>query len=456
LRALRLQHRIVIPFVLIALATTAAAAWVALSASSDALRTRVQAQLLSAAAVAARSDFALNPTIVSSLQQVLGAEIVTIGPGGEILASSLQPERSALAAAVVRGVAAAGVAGANGPTVVAVDCGAPCLVVYQPLEKRPGTGVALVADTSELASTTQSVARTILLASFFGVIVMVLVSQAVVRRVTSPLDRLVRFARELAPEQSLARAEVGRNEVGELAEAFNGMLDRLERSQGALVRSEKLGLAGLFAARVAHDIRNPLSSIKMQTQLLRGRPGADAEEAATLDAVLHDINQVESVIRDLLELARPGEFRRVPASVNAVVRDALQQLAPQFTHRRIAVDVQLADKLPSLALDAARFKQGLLNVLVNASEALPIGGRIGVTTRLAPDGSVELEICDDGIGVDPKMIERVFDPFVSSKQDGVGLGLVNAKAVVQGHGGVIRMALRQPRGVCVTISLPAH
>jgi signal transduction histidine kinase len=454
-RRLRLQHRIVIPFVLIALATTASAAWVALSASADALRARVQAQLLSAAAVAARSDFAVNPTIVGSLQQVLGAEIVTIGPDGEILASSLQPDRAALAAAVVRGVAGARITHPNAPLVVGVDCGAPCLVVYQPLEKRPGSGVALVADTSALTSTTQSVARTIILASLLSVLVMVLVSQVVVRRVTSPLDRLVRFARDLAPEKSLARAEVGRNEIGELAEAFNGMLDRLEHSRAALVRSEKLGLAGLFAARVAHDIRNPLSSIKMQTQLLRGRPAADPEDAATLDAVLHDIKQVESVIRDLLELARPGEFKRQPASLNGVVSDALQQLAPQFTHRRIVVDARLADGLPPLPLDAARFKQGLLNVLVNASEAMPTGGRIEVTTRSA-GGQVELEICDDGTGVDPAMIEKVFDPFVSSKQDGVGLGLVNAKAVVEGHGGVIRMASRQPRGVCVTISLPAE
>ncbi len=453
MRALRLQHRIVVPFVLIALAMTGAAAWVALSAFSQALHNRVEAQLTSAATVAARADFALNPAIVGSLQQVLGAELVTIGPDGRVLASSLEPDRAPLAAAVIQGVAAAAPATGNA-TVVDVDCGMPCLVVYKALEDTPGTGVALVADTSELAATTASVARRIVIAALISVVVMLLVSHAVVTKVTAPLDRLVRFIREAAPDRSSGRAPVSDDEVGVVAEAFNGMLDRLQRSQEALVRSEKLALAGLFAARVAHDIRNPLSSIKMQTQLLRSGASVDSEDRATLDAVLHDINQVESVIRDLLELARPGDFVLRPASLNTVVNDALRQLAPQLTHRRIAVDSRLDGVLPPVQLDTARFKQALLNVLVNASEALPTGGHVSVVSRVGSGGSVELQICDDGVGVDAAVIDRVFDPFVSTKSDGVGLGLVNAKAVVEGHGGSIQLAPRQPRGVCVTILLP--
>jgi signal transduction histidine kinase len=452
-RGLRLQHRIVIPFVLIALATITSAAWAALSAFSESLRDRVEAQLMSAASVAARTDFALSPAILASLRQVLGGEVVTIGPAGEVLATSLPDDRAALADAVVRGVKAAGVTAETAPVVVDVDCGSPCLVVYKGLDGRPGAGVALVADTSEVTATTQSVARTILIAMFLSIVVMVLVSQAVVRRVTSPLDRLVRFARELAPERSMARAPVGDNEVGVLAEAFNDMLDRLQHAGEALVRSEKLGLAGLLSARVAHDIRNPLSSIKMQTQLLRTTHGADAAAAATLDAILHDINQVESVIRDLLELARPGEFKLEPAAVDAVIKDALLQLAPQFRHRRIEVVASLAGDVPASALDTTRFRQALINVLVNASEAMPTGGHIAVTSRAA-GGGVEVEVCDDGTGVEPDMIERVFDPFVSTKREGVGLGLVNARAVVEGHGGTIQLAQRQPRGTCVTIRLP--
>jgi signal transduction histidine kinase len=277
----------------------------------------------------------------------------------------------------------------------------------------------------------------------------------VVRRVTAPLDRLVGFVRQMSPDDRKRRADVGQNEVGALALAFNDMLERLERSQDALVRSEKLALAGLIAARVAHDIRNPLSSIKMQTQLLRDRLGTNPDDEAALTAVLHDIEQVESVIRDLLELARPGELRLDRGSLNQTVHDALGQLSAQFRHRKIVVDLHLADDLPPILVDQRRLKQVLLNVLVNASDAMPTGGSVTISTRRIGASELLIEICDDGIGMDAATLERVFDPFVTTKPDGVGLGLVNAKAVVEAHGGRIQLASRTPKGTCASIWLPA-
>jgi signal transduction histidine kinase len=298
------------------------------------------------------------------------------------------------------------------------------------------------------------VSRTIVLAAAISVIVMIVVSQVIVRRVTGPLQRLVQFTKEISPTDSRRIAAADDDEIGAVAVAFNGMLDRLEAAQVALVRSEKLGLAGMMAARVAHDIRNPLSSIKMQTQLLRARLQGDADGDAMTASVLHDIEQVESVIRDLLELARPGELRLEPVSVNAIVHDALGQLAAQLSYRKISVNTSLDQSLALVRLDRGRFKQVLLNVLNNAAEAMPTGGAVRVASRVEGDHAVCLEICDDGVGVDPQLLDRVFDPFVSTKHTGIGLGLVNAKAVVEGHGGRIAIANRSPRGACVSIVLP--
>jgi signal transduction histidine kinase len=231
------------------------------------------------------------------------------------------------------------------------------------------------------------------------------------------------------------------------------MLDRLDQSRVALVRSEKLGLAGLFAARVAHDIRNPLSSIKMQAQLLRSKVPAGTEEHDTLSAVLHDVAQVESVVRDLMDLANPGALSRQPGSLNAVVQEALDQLSAQLAYRKIRVALALADTLPSVGIDRQRLRQALVNVLVNGSEAMHTGGELHVSTGVE-GGTVWARICDDGVGIDPALADRVFDPFVSTKPEGVGLGLVNVKAVVEGHGGRIRLEPRQPRGTCAHIWLP--
>jgi signal transduction histidine kinase len=453
LAGLRLQHRIVIPFAIVALVATAAAALVSLSVTSSALQSRLESRLVSAAAVISRGDFAVNPIILQNLQEVLDAHVVTFdGEGRVVVSTDGSPEF--LAAATRAFTAAAPLA--NGPAaIVPVECAMPCVVAVKRVEGRPGFVVALVAETSELAAGSRAMARTILLTAALSGIVMVLVSQVVVRRVTAPLDRLVSFVRQMSPDDRKRRAEVGHNEVGALALAFNDMLERLERSQDALVRSEKLALAGLIAARVAHDIRNPLSSIKMQTQLLRDRLGGDPDDEAAVTAVLHDIEQVESVIRDLLELARPGELRLERGALNAVIHDALRQLGAQFRHRKISVDLHLTETLPPILVDHSRFKQVLLNVLVNASDAMPTGGLVTLSSRMAGSSELLVEICDDGIGMDAATLARVFDPFVSTKRDGVGLGLVNAKAVVEAHGGRISLASRTPTGTCASIWLPA-
>jgi two-component system, NtrC family, sensor histidine kinase HydH len=118
------------------------------------------------------------------------------------------------------------------------------------------------------------------------------------------------------------------------------------------------------------------------------------------------------------------------------------------------VDARLDEHLAPVPLDPARLKQAFLNVLVNASEAMPTGGHVAIATR--PDGAgIRIDICDDGVGIDDTLGERAFDPFVSTKRDGVGLGLVTARTVVEAHGGRIQLARRNPAsGTCATIWLP--
>jgi signal transduction histidine kinase len=447
---LRLQYRIVLPLLAAALVATSAATWVGVGVTSRALRSRLEAQLVNAADAISSSEFSLNPNILVNVKRLAGADVVTVGPDGEVLARSFADERPLLLAAVRRGLDDERAE----PGAIEADCGFPCLMTIRPVVSRPGTRVALVADASPLAAATQAVVRTMFLAAAASVVLLVLVSQAVVRRVTAPLERLVTFVRASGADPGARRAEVGDNEIGALAAAFNGMLDRLEQSRAALVRSEKLGLAGLFAARVAHDIRNPLSSIRMQTQLLQSKAAAVSDDQAVLSDMLRDVDQVESVVRDLMDLANPGELRLRTVPLNEVVESALDQMAHQLAHRKVVVDRRLANGLPALQLDAGRFKQALLNLLVNASEAMHTGGTMVVSTGRSGDRTLFVRICDDGVGVDPSLLDRVFDPFVSTKPEGVGLGLANVRAVVTGHGGRIKLEPRKPRGTCAAIDLP--
>ena len=448
---LPLQYRIVLPTVAAALLAMTATTYVGARVTASALRSRLEAQLISSASAVAWRDFALNSRILVSLSAIVGADVVTLSPAAEVLASSLDTRQGSVIEAARRVVPSAPAADTL-PRVSDADCGYPCLLAYRQVDGLRSTVVVLVADASPLAAATRAVFRTMLVSAALSVIVLIAVSQSVARRVTGPLDRLVRFVGTASPDDG-ARAEVGEDEIGALAGAFNRMLDRLAQSRVALIRSEKLGLAGLFAARVAHDIRNPLSSIKMQTQLLRSKLAAGTEDHETLSAVLHDVAQVESVVRDLMDMANPGALSLRAGDLNAVLRAALDQLSAQLAYRKIRVELALAERLPLVAIDAPRLRQALINVLVNGSEAMHTGGELGVSTGV--DGATAwIRICDDGVGIDPALVERVFDPFVSTKPEGVGLGLVNVKSVVEGHGGGIRLEPRQPRGTCAYIWLP--
>jgi signal transduction histidine kinase len=457
---LRLHHRIVVPFALVALATTSATAFVAVSVTSQALESRVKTQVLNTATLVAQSDFALNPVILRSVKAITGADVITFDANALVVASTIEPGAGnrlvrAVTAPDATRAALPATPGAV-PTVRQMDCGIPCYVAYRRVGTRPDAIVAVIADTSELSAATRRLAITVAVGAALSLAAMIVVSQFVARRVTAPINDLVAFTREVSPDGSPLRAHTGPDEVGRLGAAFNDMLDRLDRSRHALVRSEKLGLAGLMAARVAHDVRNPLSSIKMHTQLVRARLRDDAETEAIVGAMLRDIQQVEAVVRDLIELARPGELKRRPMPLNDLVGDVLSQLSLQLTHRKVSVDLALADKLPLVNLDPERFRQALVNVVGNAADAMATGGTLRVITEAIDGGTrVVLDVCDTGTGIDPEIRQRIFDPFVSTKRDGVGLGLVNAKAVVESHDGTIELTAIEPKGTRARITLPA-
>ena len=444
---LRLHHRIVVPFAVVALVATSASAVLSMSVVSREFQDRIRSQILNTADVISVGGFAFNPGILRSVKAITGADVVAFDNSGTVVSSTVDPSATAFIEAVI-----AGARNDDFGVVRVMACENPCFVSYKRIADRPGTTLAVIVEAAESVSAIRAVSRSILFVSVASLVALVAVSQIVARRITSPIDKLVHFSQEVGAGTS-RRAREGDDDIGRLGRAFNQMLDRLDESKVAKVRNEKLALAGLFAARVAHDIRNPLASMKINTQMLEAELKRDAKHAALVNATLHDIIQVESVIRDLIELARPGELRLVPADINAVIRLVVRQLDARLTHRKVMTTLMLPDRLPQVMLDPERFSQVLTNVFVNAIDAMPSGGTLTISTR-AQGQELVIEVDDDGVGIDPAMVTRVFDPFVSSKPEGVGLGLVNAKAVVEGHGGRIELMPRQPHGTRAKIVLP--
>lgn len=416
-------------------AVSSARRWVDERRREDAIKT---AQLLR------RMEYATNPALLRVAAALTNVDVLTVRTDGTVIASTFTDAVPPDVRALIQSPALA----------ESSSCGDSCFVEYALVAGVPDTYVAVIAGRGAADPLTASAINSIWLAGFVGVVVLVATSQVLARMVTARVQRLVEFTKDASSQTALRTAE-GSDEIGQLGGAFNAMLDRLADQTRALMRSEKLAVAGMMAARVAHDVRNPLSSIKMQTQLLlaQARPGAD--ETVVLGAVLRDVNQIDSVVRDLLETARPEEPDLEWARLDELVSASVEPFRAQLTHRRIGLSTTIDSDAPAIRIDRSRMRRAVTNVVANAADATRAGGAISVRTRLEGDDQI-IEVADDGVGIDPALVDRVFDPFVSTKPDGVGLGLVNARAIVESHGGRITLEPRKPHGTLVTIRLPGR
>lgn len=439
---LRLHHRLALPFVAIAVVATAVATTYAVREARRWVNDRRLEDASGTASLLRRAEYATNPALLRVAADLTNVDVVTFREDGSLVASTFQAE--------VPSEVLERVLSAERPR--PASCGESCFIAYADVVGEPGMLVAVIAGRGAPDPLTESTINTIWMAGLAGVVLLVAASQVLARLVTARVQRLVDFTHQATSDPSL-RTEEGQDEIGRLGAAFNAMLDRLEEKRQALMRSEKLAVAGMMAARVAHDVRNPLSSIKMQTQLLQAQVPAGSDQAVVLAAVLRDVNQLDAVVRDMLETARPEAPALEDVSLAELVRASAEPFRAQLAHRRIQLSLSLDTGAPSLRLDPARIRRVLVNVLANAAEATRAGGSIVVSTR-SDQHEQAIEVADDGVGVDPAVVDRVFDPFVSTKPDGVGLGLVNARAIVESHGGRITLEARVPDGTLVTIRLP--
>lgn len=455
---MRIHSKIVAPFTLLFVLVIVVTALISVRLVSRNLDRRFQDQVEHVSELLSGSDFALNRSILEMLKPITDAEIVTCARDGEIIAATLSPESDGALLDLIRSTDVIEALFSGEEHVLVRDIrhlDRPYKVAYRRLRSPRNTFVAFAKETADIQQVTSAIAGNIGVVAVIMIVLMAVLSQLIARSITSPLGRLVHHTRELAAGRLHRPVEISsRDEVQKLATAFNDMAEQLQESERKLVEVEKLALAGQLAARVAHDIRNPLSSMKMQAQLLREQVSADGGKES-VQAILQEIDRVERVVQGLLDLARPAELELRSGDVNQVLEAALALTADHLRHRKIVVERELDPTLQPRMLDPDRLHQALLNVIINAAEAMPDGGRLVASTGIDEDGSsARIEITDEGVGIDPGDRDRLFDPFFTTKREGVGLGLVNAKSIVDRHGGRIRLLPRREGGTRVLISLP--
>jgi two-component system, NtrC family, sensor kinase len=276
------------------------------------------------------------------------------------------------------------------------------------------------------------------------------------RRVLAPLSAVTARATAVARGDLTPREVVATNdEIGELATTFEGMVAAIQRARSELVQAERLATIGKMAAHVTHEIRNPLSAIGLNVELLEEEVaiGGDKESIALVAAIKSEVDRLSRIAEQYLSVARRPRPSLQPERVDDLVRELVAFIVPELDRAGVTSRLDIEPDLPEIALDESQLRQALLNLIRNAREAMPKGGEIVVSVARAGE-NVEICVDDTGAGVPEEVRATIFDPFFTTKQRGTGLGLAVTREIVEAHHGRIHCEPRPERGTRFRIELP--
>jgi two-component system NtrC family sensor kinase len=286
--------------------------------------------------------------------------------------------------------------------------------------------------------------------------------------VLKPVVEIVKATRKVAEGDLSHTLKIHKNdEIGKLAESFNVMMGKLAEAQRQLLQSDKLSSIGRLAAGVAHEINNPLTGVLTYSSFLLKNADENPEMKEDLEVIVRETKRCREIVKGLLDFSRQSSSAMRPTPVNEIVRHACSIVEHQLSIQKIQIDMQLPKESPVANADLTQIEQVLVNLLVNAADAIgEAGGTIAIDTGLAtaaqslngresPDGLVRIRVTDTGCGIPAEGLNKVFEPFYSTKgPKGTGLGLAIVWGIIEKHQGQLKVDSEVGRGTTVTILLP--
>lgn len=276
-------------------------------------------------------------------------------------------------------------------------------------------------------------------------------------RMSRPLRALTRATQDIARVGQTRRPVRvrSRDEIGELAQAFNTMAGELKRAQDDLITAAKFAFVGEIAAGIAHEIRTPLGILRSSAQILgRSLPATRPDSVELVEMIVSEVDRLDRVVAGLLEIARPHVPHMEPTALATVLSRALDFAEGQARGHGIVLRRALDATLRPARCDPEQIYQVALNLIVNALQILPSGGLITVRTVLGHNGRVGFEVTDNGPGIPADACERIFTPFFTMRKGGTGLGLALVQRVVQAHQGTVSVNSVLGRGTTFRVELP--
>lgn len=245
-------------------------------------------------------------------------------------------------------------------------------------------------------------------------------------------------------------------EIGQIAQEINKMAESLaekEKLEEELRRSERLAALGHLVTGVAHELRNPIGVVKTTVQLMEKDFAHISETKEYVKVINEQISRSNRVIEELLDFGRPSKQIVQSASINALLEKVLTFTSSMLRQQRIQLKLQLDESIPAAEVDAERIKQVFVNLILNATQAMPDGGTL--TIRTYHDNKwAYTDFTDNGQGIDSSELDSIFDPFYTTKESGTGLGLSISHQIVRMHGGHINVRSHVKEGTTFTVQLP--
>ena len=299
--------------------------------------------------------------------------------------------------------------------------------------------------------------RTLVAIIAFSLAAGLLASWLISRSLARPIGELTRAMAVVgAGDLDHPVRATSRDEVGDLARALASMTRQLRESREQLVQSEKLASIGEMSAAVAHGLRNPLASLRAAAQLIRRHP-ASPSATEHLDAIIEEVDRLDRRISHLLSFSRPVPFRPASESLPRLLDELLPAVAKPIRDQRVDLELAVPRTLPAVRVDPMQLEQAILEIVSNALDAMPSGGRLRIGAAVGegePPGTVVLEVSDTGGGIPEQVLPSVCEPFFTTRQEGTGLGLAIAKRYVEQTGGRLDIVSRPGDGTTVRLRLP--
>jgi signal transduction histidine kinase len=293
--------------------------------------------------------------------------------------------------------------------------------------------------------------------SLFTLVVIFFISAISSRSLSSSLGQLARFTKSISSENYAKRAPTfADKETQEVGLAFNQMLDRLEVSQRALINAASLAVAGELSSSLAHEMKSPLSSIKINLQALGKKVSGDPVYSEMADISLQQVQRLETMLSELLNFSKPLKLNPERLSFAELKEEVMYAIGRKIEQRGLILVIE--DRLEDLSLyiDREHMVRALTALIDNAVQWSPPGGRITLSGKKMEDGKswLMVQVADEGPGIQDRHRKRLFMPFFTTRPGGTGLGLTNVRKIVEHHGGTVFAEMNVSRGAVFTIQLP--